>query len=177
MKEKIILRNKIREKKRQFTQIQLDELSRMIIQRLLHSDRVKNAQTIILYYSLHDEVNTHHLIDLLSETGKKILLPYVKDDTEMELREYGGPDDLRKGCYGIMEPTGNTFTNLETIDVAVIPGMSFDSNGNRLGRGKGYYDRFLKKIPDVYKIGICFDFQKVDNIPTGLYDVKMDEII
>jgi 5-formyltetrahydrofolate cyclo-ligase len=78
----------------------------------------------------------------------------------MELREYGGPDDLRKGCYGIMEPTGNTFTNLETIDVAVIPGMSFDSNGNRLGRGKGYYDRFLKKIPNMFTNRYMFRFPK-----------------
>ena len=55
--------------------------------------------------------------------------------------------------------------------------MSFDAKGNRLGRGKGYYDRFLEKVPDMYKIGICFDFQKEESIPTEVTDIKMNEII
>ena len=59
----------------------------------------------------------------------------------------------------------------------MVPGMAFDRNNNRMGRGKGYYDRFLATIPQAYKIGVCFKFQLVDEIPTDALDIRMDEII
>jgi len=177
MQEKILLRNKIRTLKRQFTQAQLDELSLSVEKKVISNQRIINADTILMYYSLNDEVNTHSLIDKLLSQGKKILLPYVIDEENIEIREYNSPYDLRQGAYGIMEPTGHSYCNIEDIDVALIPGMSFDKDKNRLGRGKGYYDRFLKRIPGAYKIGVCFEFQKQGNIPTGKYDVRMDEII
>lgn len=177
MQEKILLRNKIRTLKRQFTQTQLDELSLCVVNKITTNNHVINARTILLYYSLGDEVNTHILIDQLLSQGKIILLPYVIDHENMEIRMYKGTSDLKSGAYGIMEPTGMKYTNINDIDVVLVPGISFDENGNRLGRGKGYYDRFLKKIPAAYKIGVCFDFQKQETIPTGPYDVRMDEII
>ena len=177
MQEKILLRNKIRPLQRQFTQAQLDELSLSVEKKVFSNQRIINADIILMYYSLSDEINTHSLIDNLLSQGKKILLPYVTDEENMEIREYNGPYDLIQGAYGIMEPTGNSYCHIQDIDVALIPGMSFDKDKNRLGRGKGYYDRFLKKIPNTYKIGVCFEFQKQDNIPTGKYDVRMDEII
>lgn len=177
MQEKILLRNKIRNLKRQFTQAQLDELSLSVVNKITTNPRVINAHTILLYYSLGDEVNTHTLIDLLLSQGKKILLPYVIDQENMEIRQYTGPYDLKPSSYGIMEPTGNRYDNISDIDVVLVPGMCFDKSGNRLGRGKGYYDRFLKKIPAAYKIGVCFEFQKQEAIPTGQYDVRMDQII
>ena len=95
----------------------------------------------------------------------------------MELREYKSPVDMSKGFYDIYEPTGSIFTDYESIDLIVLPGMSFDKNCNRLGRGKGYYDRLLSKVPCAYKIGICFDFQKLDFIPTNQYDKPVDEVL
>lgn len=97
----------------------------------------------MLYCSLPDEVYTMDMIHRLHEEGKEIVLPKVISDCEMELREYDGDADLEVGSFGIMEPCGKLFTDYEDIDVAVIPGMAFDKDGNRLGRGKGYYDRFL----------------------------------
>lgn len=171
------IRDIVRDRKRQFTQEQLEELSLSLITRLQEHPRVKAAKTLLLYYSLPDEVNTHELINILAKQGKKVLLPKVIDKTDMEIRVYSGPEDLVEGCYHIMEPAGQLFTDYQSIDLAIIPGMSFDSNNNRLGRGKGYYDRFLPKIPDAYKIGICFDFQKFPEIPAGNYDFPMDEVI
>ena len=95
----------------------------------------------------------------------------------MELRHYTGKADLQQGAYGIMEPCGEVFTDYDSIDVAIIPGMAFDKQGHRLGRGKGYYDRFLSKIPKVYKIGLCFSWQLVDEVPCDEHDIIMDEII
>ncbi|MGG6550203.1 UNVERIFIED_CONTAM: 5-formyltetrahydrofolate cyclo-ligase, partial [Prevotella sp. 15_C9] len=74
----------------------------------------------------------------------------------------------------ILDPVGELFTDYEHIEFIAVPGMSFDSHCNRLGRGKGYYDRLLKKVPGAYKLGICFDFQKLNEIPTGKYDWKVD---
>ena len=95
----------------------------------------------------------------------------------MELRRYTGPSDLAIGAYNIMEPTGEVYDDYKEIDLAVIPGVAFDAEGNRMGRGKGYYDRFLPLVPQAYKLGVCFPFQKVDSIPTDEHDIRMDEVI
>ena len=74
-----------------------------------------------------------------------------------------------------MEPISEPFTG--EIDLIIVPGMAFDNSGHRLGRGKGFYDRFLAQHPDVYTIGLCFDFQYFDKIPSESFDKKVDEVI
>ena len=175
--EKSELRKEIRQRKRQFTQQQLREMSLAIIGRLLNHPKVRAAHTVLFYYSLPDEVYTHEAVDQLVAQGKRVLLPVVLPDNEMELHEYTGPESMQEDCYHILEPKGKTFTDLSEIDVALIPGMSFDANGHRLGRGKGYYDRFLAKAPSLYKIGVCFPFQKLEEVPSDKYDVVMDEVV
>ena len=173
------LRQFIRNEKRQYSSSQLEELSLSVLSRLNGNDHLQRAETILMYYSLPDEVNTHVYIDQLLEQGKKILLPEVIDGENMVIREYTGKHDLKEGAFHIMEPIGRLFPEerYQEIDFAIIPGMAFDAKRNRLGRGKGYYDRFLQKIPQVYKIGICFPFQLVDEIPTEETDIKMDAIM
>ena len=172
------LREQIRQQKRQFTPAQLKELSLPVLERL--RPLLREAQVILAYYALSDEVDTHSLLDELVAEGKTVLLPKVLDDTQMELRRYTGPQDLSEGAYHIMEPTGTPFTDLEQINVALIPGVAFDAQGHRLGRGKGYYDRFLRMLesfPHVRKIGVCFDFQKVAEVPVDEHDMAVDEVI
>ena len=173
------LRSQIRHTKRQFTQQQLDELSLPIISRL--KERLRDARVVMAYYALPDEVCTHQLIDDLLAEGKTVLLPKVLDDETMELRRYTGPDSLCEGAFHIMEPVGEPFTDYQQIDVALIPGMAFDAQGHRLGRGKGYYDRFLSTIHSslftLHSIGVCFDFQKVTEVPVDDFDIPVDEVI
>ena len=71
----------------------------------------------------------------------------------------------------------NLITADEHLDVVLIPGVAFDAAGHRLGRGRGYYDRFLAAYPYIYKIGVCFDFQKVAEVPTDEHDMLVDEVI
>lgn len=175
--EKSTLRKNIRNLKKQFTRDQLITMSHPVVDRLLCHPKLVQANTIFLYYSLPDEVYTHDIIDELAQKGKKILLPKVIGDNEMEIRLYQGKKSMCEGDFHIMESEGPVFTDYASIDIAVVPGMSFDTEGNRLGRGKGYYDRFLGKVPCVYKIGICFDFQKVDHVPAEPTDIRMDEVI
>ena len=133
------------------------------------------ASIILLYHSLPDEVHTHDFIRKWS-TKKKILLPVVIGN-DLELRVYTSPADLAIGAYGIEEPTGALFTDYAIIDLIIVPGVAFDRDGNRLGRGKGYYDRLLPRIPSAYKVGICFPFQIVEEVPAEPFDIRMDEII
>ena len=133
------------------------------------------ANTILLYHSLKDEVDTHAFIRKWSKE-KRILLPVVVGD-DLELRIYSGPEDMATGSYGIEEPTGEVFTDLAAIDFIAVPGVAFDSKGNRLGRGKGYYDRLLPRIPSAFKAGICFPFQLVEEVPAESHDIRMDIII
>lgn len=133
------------------------------------------AHTVLLYHSLPDEVHTHDFIARWS--GKKqVLLPVVTGD-DLVLRKYTAPEDLAQGAYGIEEPTGELFTDYEAIDFIAVPGVAFDRKGNRLGRGKGYYDRLLPRIPSAFKAGICFPFQMVEEVPSEPFDIRMDEII
>ena len=134
------------------------------------------ANTVLLYHSLNDEVDTHAFIQKWS-SEKRILLPVVVGD-DLELRIYTGPEDMSiSGIYGIAEPTGEIFTDYAAIDFIVVPGVAFDAKGNRLGRGKGYYDRLLPRIPSAYKAGICFPFQLVEEVPAESFDIRMDIII
>ena len=134
------------------------------------------ANTVLLYHSLNDEVDTHAFIQKWS-SEKRILLPVVVGD-DLELRIYTGPEDMSiSGIYGIAEPTGEIFTDYAAIDFIVVPGVAFDAKGNRLGRGKGYYDRLLPRIPSAYKAGICFPFQLVEEVPAESFDIRMDTII
>ena len=141
---------------------------------------------IVAYYSLPDEVCTHQLLDELVTAGKTVYLPKVVSDTEMVLCQYTGRDSLQKGAFDIMEPTGPVLPKdkYEDIRVVLVPGMAFDKENHRLGRGKGYYDRFLTAhfLPltshvSPLLIGVCFDFQCVDAIPVDEHDVCMDGLI
>lgn len=167
------LRKQIREWKKKFTAEQLQDMSGVLFSRLERHSRFKEAGTVLLYYSLPDEVATHAFVEKWSRT-KDIILPLVAGD-RLELRRYTGRQDLCKGSYGIWEPSGERLDDYSRIDFAVIPGMGFDRNGNRLGRGKGYYDRLLSSLVS-YKVGVCFGFQVVDEVPTEAFDIAMDEV-
>jgi len=168
------LRKIIAERKRLLTENQFIDLSEKLFFHLESLPTFQKAKIILLYHSLKDEVRTHSFIEKWKEE-KTILLPVVEGDN-LKLRIHKDSSGLRTGAYGIEEPTGKLFTEYKKIDLAIIPGISFDAHGNRLGRGKGYYDRLL---PDVkaYKIGICFAFQVFEDIPTEPHDTKMDLVI
>ena len=173
------LRTFIRKCKSRYGKEELHRLSQETSQLLLHHRRVIMAQTILLYHALPDEVDTRPLLSALYLQGKTLLLPKVISDTEMTIHRYDGENALSKGLsFGIMEPDNSPFTDYSAIDLMIIPGMAFDNIGNRLGRGRGYYDRFLSQMPcNVYKIGVCFPFQIVPVVPSDSHDIVMDEVV
>lgn len=171
------LRTLVRELKRSHSREELDALSAEVMSLVLAHPAIESAQTILFYHSLPDEVCTHSAIDQLTAMGKQVVLPKVIDEENMELREYHSRADLAEGAFHIMEPTGPLFADYSKIQLAIIPGMGFDRQGNRLGRGKGYYDRMLVQLDHAYKIGVCFPFQLFDKIPTDIHDITMDEVL
>jgi 5-formyltetrahydrofolate cyclo-ligase len=171
------LRSQIRRLKREKTPHDLAAQSRQIAERLLSHPRVLASNIIMAYHSLPDEVNTRKLLDHLLSSGKIVLLPQVTGTSTMCLRRYAGPWSVEEGAYGILEPVGTLFTDYEKVEVVIVPGMAFDRAGYRLGRGKGYYDRFLPLLPNAYKIGVCYDFQLRERVPHEEYDVVMDEVM
>ena len=167
------LRNEIAQAKKTHSPAELQKRSAVLLSQLEQHPRFVAAQTVLLYYSLPDEVQTHAFVEKWY-SQKTILLPVVKGD-DLELRVYTGPKSLQTGAFHIQEPVGPTFTAYDQIEVSIIPGVSFDPEGNRLGRGKGYYDRLLPQL-SAYFFGICYDFQTRPHIPTEPFDRKMDEV-
>ncbi len=132
----------------------------------------QNAHTILLYYSLPDELPTHAFIQK-SSPSKTILLPAIANNN-LELRIYEDSNSLQIGAYHIAEPIGKPYTDYDTIDLCLIPGVAFDKKGIRLGRGKGYYDRFLPLL-QAPKVGIGYDCQLIEDVlPEEPHDIRMD---
>lgn len=149
-------------------------MSSGIISQLISHPLYKQAQTILLYHSIADEVYTHDLI-MEACKSKTVLLPTVKGDN-LELHTFTPSTTMHKGLFCISESDGPLFTDYASINLAVLPGMAFDASGNRLGRGKGYYDRLLPLL-SCPTIGICFPFQFVEQIPVEPHDRKVNEVI
>ena len=174
----MITKQELRQQIRRQKKLHAGDESVAIIDKLKKHPSLIRAKSILLYSALPDEVQTQGLMDELVCQGKTILLPKVINDTDMELRHYTNAKDLSHGAYGIKEPSGELFTEYAAIDVAIIPGMAFDREGHRLGRGKGYYDRFLSQLTSkTYKIGVCFPWQQIDCVPTDANDIAMDDVI
>lgn len=167
------LRKSIRQAKARQDAVQLQAWSHALCRYILGDGMWRSAGVVLLYHALPDEVDTRLLIDAGRRMGKTVLLPVCVGD-ELELRVFDGV--TRMGAYGIQEPVGEVFTGFDRIDLAIVPGMAFDALGNRLGRGKGYYDRLLPRLK-AYRMGLCFPFQLVEQVPVEDNDVRMNEVV
>ncbi len=173
-------KQQLREETRRLFRLTAPEERRLWSQRICHDimsdERILKASHILAFHPLKDEVDILPLLGSLLDMGKKVLLPEVVSDEDMVLKEYTGEDNLQKGVLGIMTPGSGVFTDYGKIDAALIPGIAFTPEGKRLGRGKGYYDRFLPLLNDTYKIGVCFPYQVVEDIPCEEFDIRVDHV-
>ncbi len=145
-------------------------------------EEFKSAKTVMFYVSKDGEVDTIQMIKDTLRMGKRVAVPVTKVEKKeliasqiLDLEK-----ELTRGPYGILEPKSGYVrpVPIEKIDLIVVPGVAFDKMGRRLGRGAGYYDRFLKKFhKDVPFIGLAFDFQVVENLPTLSHDVPVSKLL
>ena len=144
----------------------------------LETDHFKRARSVLVYSPIHYEVDTELIVRSALSSGKKVAFPVVMGH-ELIFREVRDLSSLEKGAFGILEPcaTGRFF-DVEDADILVVPGVAFDLNGHRIGYGKGYYDKTIHRLEGHGKlVGLCYDFQLVDEILGEAHDVKMDLII
>lgn len=135
------------------------------------------AKCVMLYCSLPDELPTQEALKRWHATsGKRLCLPRVKDDSLVAVNYTGS--NLQTGAYGILEPQGNEIVDISGIDFIIVPGLAFDQKCNRVGRGKGCYDRFLDKKPHkTTTVGVGFNHQMVRQIDTEPLDVPLDYVV
>lgn len=172
--QKSNIRKEIADLKKVYSINQLQSLSDEVLSTLEITGTFQNAKTILIYNSLSDEVQTLDFIGRWKGQKNFYLPVVVKDD--IVFRAYTSSTEFQQSSFNILEPVGTDFTDFKKVDLIIVPGVAFDRKMNRLGRGKGYYDRFLSKI-SAPKIGICFDFQLLDKIPAESTDIKMDYIV
>lgn len=168
------IRAGIRALKKSFGAERLLEMSKNLNCRLLPNAEFQKAKIVMLYYPLWDEVDTREMIDKALDWGKRVILPTVVGDDIVPV-EVTKETEWVKGPFDIMEPVAAPYGG--EIDFILVPGVAFDENMNRLGRGKGYYDRFLCKRPDSYRLGVCFKFQMVAEVPVEPFDLPMNDLL
>ena len=170
--QKKLLREEIKSHKNHFSTEELEKKSKRVIGNLRNNQYFREAKTVMMYWSLPDEVYTHSFIEEIL-TKKQVLLPTIVNDEIIPV-EIKHIDQLHEGKFHILEPKNEAF--IGKIDLIIVPGIAFDKQKNRLGRGRGFYDRFLKN----YKgetVGLSFDFQLVNGVPIELNDIRMKKII
>jgi len=178
--EKKIIREKIKNLLNGLALEDHKSKSKIISDNLLKSDEYKAASAILIYYPFRKEIDTRHIIKDALKKNKKVSLPKISGS---EIKFFFISDlkkDLKPGCFDIVEP--DTFhcleADLNSVDLIIVPGLCFDLNFNRIGYGKGFYDKILKKLSKkVNKIALAFDLQILKNIPAYSHDQKIDIII
>lgn len=172
IRSKILLRLKIQkeeERKRK---------SRIIGYRLFGLKLFKQAKRVMFYISFDGEVDTRDMIKKAQQLGKMTAVPVCARDSTIRPCILRKNARLLKGRYGIYEPAIKKFVRQGNLDLTIVPGVAFDKKGNRLGRGKGCYDNFLKKSPKrIPSIGLAFDFQILPILPATKQDVRVDRIL
>jgi len=175
MQEKKALRKKMIELRESMSSDRVYGLSAKIAHNLLQLDEIKNANSFFIYASKGNEVYTHDLIKTFLNRGKMVSLPKILNEEIMMACRLENWSDLMLGKYNIICPTKNYF--LEELEVSIVPCLALTKKGERLGRGKGYYDRFLQKHPEVLAIALAYDYQIVPYISVEKEDKRMDLII
>ena len=135
-----------------------------------------DAKSVMLFANLPDEIGTFSLINKCFAMGKKVFLPVINGD-DMTVAEFTG--EYRVGRYDIKEPITphSSLLTPHSIDFILVPGVAFSPNGYRLGRGKGYYDKFLSKYTNLFTVGVCFREQFYLDIPREPHDVPMNKVL
>lgn len=171
--EKAEIRRKIRGLKSMLLESEKLSAADEVFARLEQTAAFIMAERILMYHSLPDELSTHRFLDKW-KSRKRFFLPRV-NGVNLDILPYD-ESRLELGAFQIEEPTGTNTVSPGEIELVVVPAVAYDRAGNRLGRGKGFYDRLLASTKAT-KIGVAYEFQMVDSIPAEPHDVKMDIVI
>ena len=178
--DKKILRNKVLSIRNSLDKIVKESMDQEIYNKLITSDLYKKSNNIFVYLSFGSEIETKNIINKAIEDKKKVYIPKIyKEDKSMKAIRLKSFNDLKENSMGILEPIDDSnYINKKDIDLILVPGVVFDFNGNRIGYGGGYYDRYLKDIKEIRnKLVLAYEFQILDSINPESHDVVFDYII
>lgn len=171
--EKSDIRRKIKNLRMMLSEMEKESAAEEVFARLEQTAAFMMADTILMYHSLPDELQTVKFLQKWHDR-KRFFLPRV-NGVNLDILPYE-ETRLELGSFHIEEPTGEDTVDVDDIELMVIPAVAFDRKGNRLGRGKGFYDRLLS-TSKATKIGVGYEFQLFDSIPSEPHDVAMDMVI
>ena len=170
-------KERIRHRIRAYKELLSDEQRRAaadaVFSRLEELAAFMMAENVLMYHSLPDELQTHSFLDKWAGR-KRFFLPRV-NGVNLDILPYD-KSRLHLGSFHIEEPDGDETASVEEMEMIVVPAVAYDKKGNRMGRGKGYYDRLMENSKAT-KVGVAYDFQMIDEIDSEAHDVKVDIVI
>lgn len=175
--EKKLLRQKLRAQRNQLSAEARKYKDDLIFKNLIRESVVTEADLLLLYASCKGEPDTWQLIKWAWKQGKPVALPRCGEAGQMQFFVVSREEDLHTGAYAIPEPVTEQQAVMTKQTVCIVPALSFTRTGIRLGQGGGYYDRFLKKYPDLYTIGICYDMMIQAALPYEVHDCQVKNVI
>ena len=175
--EKVQLRKEIRSQRKKLDPELRKQWDKEIEDKIFTMDEYKNALIVFCFVSYGGEPETSGILRNILEQGKKLLVPRCRENGEMDAVRITSLDMLQKGSYGIMEPPVDLpDEGFENIDFAVVPALAFTENGERLGQGGGYYDRFMAKTK-AFTCGICYPPFILERLPIDTFDMRVNKVI
>lgn len=147
-----------------------------VFQHLTEMVGFKSKRNVACYIASDGELNLENTMTWLCQTGHNVLIPFVQKQ-EMSFAKYNGADALVEGRWGLSEPIDKRPAELRTGDVILAPLVAFDESGARLGRGGGYYDRFMVSHSDCVFIGVAHELQKVEPFQPHSWDRRLDALV
>ena len=172
------IRRQILEKRNNLSSKEVDKKSELIIENL--APYLKNAQNIMIFTDMKNEVRITKLIELYPEKNFFISKIVNSKNREMKINKYN-ENELVLHKFGYYESSSDDFYDEKILDIVIVPALAFDSSKNRIGFGGGYYDTFLNKVRGKNKntlfIGVCYDFQMIEEVPIEGHDITLDLVI
>lgn len=171
------LRGEIEARRQALDSHWISEASQRIVERTLTLDVFKSAESVALYKAIAGEVDLERLFSACWNLGKRTCSPVFNSSRKTyELAEITAKTSYINGNYGIQEPEDPSLVPIDDMDLIIVPGVAFDTSGNRLGRGGGYYDRLLEGFSGI-KVAVTFDFQLFSKIPHESCDIPVHFIV
>lgn len=175
------IRKQVLEIRNKLSDDEVYQLSEAIFNNLKENSFFNNSTHVMIYLDFKHEVKTDFIINYCLLNDKKVYIPICIPEThEICISRITSLKELHSGHYGIREPLPEyiRLSDSSLVDLVLVPGVAFDSSGNRIGFGAGYYDRFMKRLqPGAVKAALAYSFQVIDLVPSDEYDIPADYII
>ncbi len=177
MNQKQLLRRQFHDKIQKISNNLKKEWSNEIFKQFINLQEIKQSKTISIYYATDQEVSTKAIIEYLLKQKKRVCLPKIDQNNQMQMIIVDSLDGFFQKKHGIFEPVNDSLRCFKsTIDCIVVPGIAFDLTNYRLGKGQGHYDQYLQNF-DGKVLMLAFEMQKIKNLPKDWWDVVIPSIL